>query len=137
MTIDQATIIKWAAEYRASPTEQHGFVADTNPKAVNALGKSVPIGLLEHIARRAVEQERAELQPQDPMDWPLPCNITVGHVTIRKGVPLRTLVLRNKVLYKMATGNDADDVANQSVEERAKKLKEFMGRLTLKPFDPA
>lgn len=40
----------------------------------------------------------------DPMETPLPCDVTVGHVTIRKGVPLRTLVARMKVLYEMATG---------------------------------
>ena len=40
----------------------------------------------------------------DPMDTPLPCDVTVGHVTIRKGVALRILVTRMKVLYEMATG---------------------------------
>ena len=57
-------------------------------------------------------------QPGDPMDWPLPCDITVGHGTMRKGVKLSTLVRRMKVLYKMATGLDADEVANRSPEER-------------------
>lgn len=36
----------------------------------------------------------------------------------RKGVKLSTLVRRMKVLYKMATGLDADEVANRSPEER-------------------
>ena len=57
-------------------------------------------------------------QPGDPMDWPLPCDVTVGHGTMRKGVKLSTLVRRMKVLYKMATGLDADEVANRSPEER-------------------
>lgn len=39
--------------------------------------------------------------PADPMDWPLPCDVKVGHGTIRKGCSLRTLVLRMQVLYDM------------------------------------
>ena len=54
----------------------------------------------------------------DPMDWPLPCDVTVGHGTMRKGVKLRTLVTRMKVLYQMATGTDADEVANRTPEQR-------------------
>lgn len=41
--------------------------------------------------------------PADPMDWPLPCDVTVGHVTMRKGVHLRALVARMGLLYQMAT----------------------------------
>lgn len=37
----------------------------------------------------------------DPMDTPLPCDVTVGHGTHRKGVPLRSLVRRMEVLYRM------------------------------------
>ncbi|MBL8355687.1 MAG: hypothetical protein JNM01_12735 [Delftia acidovorans] len=40
--------------------------------------------------------------PEDPMDWPLPCDVTVGHGTIRKGCKLRTLVLRMQVLYDLS-----------------------------------
>ncbi|SFB50782.1 hypothetical protein [Delftia tsuruhatensis] len=40
--------------------------------------------------------------PEDPMDWPLPCDVTVGHGTIRKGCKLRTLVLRMQALYNLA-----------------------------------
>ncbi len=54
----------------------------------------------------------------DPMDWPLPCDVTVGHGTMRKRVALRTLVLRMKVLYEMVTGRNADEVAGRSVEYR-------------------
>lgn len=39
--------------------------------------------------------------PDDPMDWPLPCDVTVGCGTISKGVPLRTLVLRMKNMNDM------------------------------------
>lgn len=37
-----------------------------------------------------------------PMDTPLPCDVKVGHVTIRKGVALSVLVARMQVLYDMA-----------------------------------
>lgn len=53
----------------------------------------------------------AQAVPEDPMDWRLPCDVTVGHGTMRKGVALRTLVMRMKVLYEMATGRNADEVA--------------------------
>ena len=33
----------------------------------------------------------------DPLDWPLPCDITAGCVTISKGCPLRTVQTRLKV----------------------------------------
>ena len=57
--------------------------------------------------------------PADPMDWRLPCDVTVGHGTMRKGVKLRTLVTRMKVLYEMATGNNADEVSNRTPEQNA------------------
>ena len=57
-------------------------------------------------------------EPSDPMDWPLPCDVKVGHGTHSKGVALRSLVLRMKALYKMATGEDADEVAGRTVEQR-------------------
>lgn len=64
--------------------------------------------------------------PVDPMDWPLPCDVTVGHGTMRKGVSLRTLVLRMKTLYEMATGNDADVVAKRTSEERQALAAKFL-----------
>lgn len=64
--------------------------------------------------------------PMDPMDWPLPCDVTVGHGTMRKGVPLRALVLRMKTLYEMATGNDADMIANRTPEERQALADKFL-----------
>jgi hypothetical protein len=42
--------------------------------------------------------------PADPLDWPLPCDITVGAGTIRKGCPLRTLVARMQVLSDATRG---------------------------------
>lgn len=62
---------------------------------------------------------QAQPAPADPMDWPLPCDVTVGHGTMRKGVRLGTLVARMKVLYEMAMGMNADEVAGRSLEERA------------------
>ena len=40
-------------------------------------------------------------QPE-PLDTPLPCDVKVGHVTIRKGVALSVLIARMQVLYDMA-----------------------------------
>lgn len=36
------------------------------------------------------------------LDWPLPCDIKIGAGTIRRGVPLRTVVMRMNVLHAMA-----------------------------------
>jgi hypothetical protein len=41
--------------------------------------------------------------PADPMDWPIPCDITTGACTIRKGCKLRTVVTRMESLQRMAT----------------------------------
>jgi|GEM_PF-3501180 len=70
-------------------------------------------------------QPSANTAPADPMDWPLPCDVKVGHGTMRKGVALRTLVARMKVLYEMATGEDADRVANRTPEKRAALIADF------------
>lgn len=56
-------------------------------------------GVADAIREVADEMER---ERNDPLDTPLPCDITVGHVTIKRGVPLRTLVTRMQVLYDMA-----------------------------------
>lgn len=79
--------------------------------------------VVEKVAARAytldgVDNAEAVGQPADPMEWPLPCDVTVGHGTMQKGVKLRTLVTRMKALYKLAIGQDADAVANRSLEER-------------------
>lgn len=74
----------------------------------------------------------APAEPADPMDWPLPCDVTVGHGTMRKGVSLRVLVMRMKSLYEMATGNDADTVANRTPEERQALASKFLAAI----YDP-
>lgn len=38
----------------------------------------------------------------EPVGMPLPCDITVGHVTMSKGVSLRSLVFRMQALYELA-----------------------------------
>jgi hypothetical protein len=73
--------------------------------------------------------EGAQQAPDDPMDWPLPCDVTVGGGTMRKGVKLSTLVLRMKSLYKAATGFYADEVANRTTEERQALADAFMTKI--------
>ncbi|UXC19120.1 hypothetical protein [Comamonas squillarum] len=83
--------------------------------------------------RAYAAQAVAAQTPADPMNWPLPCDVTVGHGTMRKGVKLSTLVLRMKALYKMATGEDADEVAARSPEVRARMLAAFQAQVGAKP----
>lgn len=88
----------------------------------------------------AQEDKRAQAAPEvpaDPMDWPLPCDVTVGHGTMRKGVSLRTLVARMKMLYEMATGNNADEVANRTPEQRTALLEAFRAQVGAAPQPPA
>ena len=62
MQIDRDTVIAWTKEYK--------FIPDLNPDATNALGKSIPIALLEHIAQKAAEAEReacAQLCDEQPL----------------------------------------------------------------------
>ena len=90
---------------------------------------------IEHVAgdvsKNVAESNMSTQQPApaDPMDWPLPCDVTVGHGTMRKGVSLRTLVTRMKVLYEMATGNSADEVANRTPEENTALADAFRARI--------
>ncbi len=56
-----------------------------------------------HVGTTRVSKEKQQSTVDiDPMDTPLPCDVKVGHVTVRKGVALRTLVMRMQVLYDMA-----------------------------------
>jgi hypothetical protein len=62
------------------------------------------IASVEAMLTRAKE---AIQQPEDPMAWPLPCDLTAGGVTISKGCPLSTVQTRlelqaeaNKLLVK-------------------------------------
>lgn len=67
-------------------------------------------------------EEDDTVVPEDPLDTPLPCEVKIGNMTLRKGVALRLLVTRTKQLFEMATGQSADAVAAQSVKERQRKL---------------
>lgn len=50
----------------------------------------------------AADRQRSDAgAPADPLDMPLPCDVVTGHVTLRAGVPLRTLVLRAQSLHRM------------------------------------
>lgn len=73
-------------------------------------------GLRDQLRRKS--ESGASGAPSDPMDWPLPCDVRVGHGVMRKGVRLGTLVARMKVLYEMATGANADEVAGLTLEQR-------------------
>lgn len=54
-------------------------------------------------AIRAATEEGAPA-PADPMDWPLPCDVVIGHITMRKGLKLSALVKPMQVLYEMTEG---------------------------------
>jgi len=56
-----------------------------------------------HVGAVSVRKEKQQNTLDiDPLDTPLPCDIKIGHITIKKGVPLRSLVSRVKVLYDIA-----------------------------------
>jgi hypothetical protein len=47
----------------------------------------------------------APAAPSDPMDTPIPCDLTVGGVTIKQGCPFRTVKTRMESLNRMAMEN--------------------------------
>lgn len=65
-------------------------------------GKTVPLFSREQVQAALQWQAEQQKGETDPLDMPLPCDITVGHVTMSKGVPLRSLVFRMKALYELA-----------------------------------
>lgn len=67
-----------------------------------------PMGGCDDLA--ATPQPAQVAEPADPLDTVLPCDIAVGHVNIRKGCTLRTVVARMQVLYDMAL-----DAANRTI----------------------
>jgi len=84
-------------------------------KAVKAMAatyhSSVEVFVSEAI-RLGGQVVAAQAQPvADPMDWPLPCDVTVGNGTHKKGVPLRSLVARMTVLHGMAKSQPVADAA--------------------------
>lgn len=93
--------------------EGHGLNAGTP-----AGDEPCTISGLRDQLRRLQSESGTSGVPADPMDWPLPCDVRVGHGVMRKGVRLGTLVARMKVLYEMATGANADEVAARTLEQR-------------------
>lgn len=74
-------------------------------------------------------------EPIDSLDTELPCDITVGHVNIRKGCTLRTVVARMQVLYDMAL-----DAANRTINPHmvvvAEPVRQVGGRRHLRDGEP-
>ncbi len=62
----------------------------------------------------------------DPMQWPLPCDVKVGHVTIRKGCALNTLVTRMQVLYEMGVDAPARIIKAAPVDAAVQKQDEAL-----------
>ena len=113
-----ATLIEQKDAIVAQPNEWKEAVLDE--LAAHALDAPVSMSAREIVAILLETNSTMARDPaiNDPMDWPLPCDVTVGHGTMLKGVALRTLVLRMKTLYEMATGRNADEVAGRSLEDR-------------------
>lgn len=76
------------------------------------------------------ESKAAPEAPVDPLDWPLPCDITVGAGTIGKGCKLRTLVTRMQFLHRMAMKATPLEDAN------AEKFAELMNSTEAAPEAP-
>lgn len=82
-----------------------------NYKARGAPGKVRRDLLLEYERRKPLAWERARAllaaqeprpEPDDPLDWPLPCDVKIGHGTHKKGTTLRSLQIRANAIYEMA-----------------------------------
>ena len=54
---------------------------------------------------------------RDPLDTPLPCDVVIGHITMRKGVPLRALVTRMEIMCRLAR----DSVLGESRAEMIRR----------------
>lgn len=73
----------------------------------------------------------------DPLDWPLPCDLTAGGITIKKGCPLRTVQTRlqvqseaNSALLRAAAPAAPTTGAPNSAEELARDLKKAIETAT-------
>lgn len=99
-------------------------IAEPAPIARNAAERDAL--LQAAIDFNAITMEYSQAAPADPLDTPLPCDLTAGGVTIGKGCPLRTVQLRlqvqadaNALLLlraKEATTTQAAPAAVQCVE---------------------
>lgn len=52
--------------------------------------------------------------PSDPMAWPLPCDVVIGHMTHKKGTSLQSLVNRARTLADMVREHAAEKLAPQA-----------------------
>ena len=88
-------------------------------QALEALEAPSPMG--QYKAITSLRQAIAEAEKQEPMKLPLPCDVKVGHVTIRKGVALSVLVSRMQVLYNMAQASppQRQPLTDEQIEEIA------------------
>ena len=64
----------------------------------------------------AIKQALAQPE-QEPLATPLPCDVKVGHVTIRKGVALSVLVARMQVLYDMAQAPQRKPLTEEEIAD--------------------
>ena len=98
-------------------------------QALEALEESHPDAYRNVIT--SLRQAIADADRQEPMKLPLPCDIKVGHVTIRKGVALSVLVARMQVLYDMAQASPPQ--RQPLTREQAKTLMTATGYDTASP----
>lgn len=76
----------------------------------------------------ALRQKLEAMNPpkeKDPLDTPLPCDITVGGITLSKGVKLRTVKLRMQALWEKAY----PELQNITPESQAEHLRALRGEL--------
>lgn len=73
----------------------------------------------------------------DPLDWPLPCDLSAGGITIKKGCPLRTVQTRlqiqseaNAALMRSARQAAPAPEAPSSADELARDLKKAIETAT-------
>lgn len=53
----------------------------------------------------------AQRPPADPMAWPLPCDVVIGHMTHKRGTSLQSLVNRARTLADMVREHAAEKLA--------------------------
>jgi hypothetical protein len=129
---------------------EHGFAAPPQTPAavqgeakpddykswyVEAMIASNEAGYVGISAAETIRALAAQVEA-DPMDWPLPCDVKVGHVTMGKGVRLRTLITRMRVLYEMAIGLNADAVASRTIEQRTALFATFQAEIASSSAPP-
>lgn len=96
--------VTWCVRSSEDPCKDQS-VMNTALELVQAITlRNVPI-TPEVLYKRLVGVEYTAHPADDPLDMPLPCDITVGHGTHGKGTKLRSLVNRMQRLYAEAQGS--------------------------------